>query len=54
LAWRKANGGNFPERIMFYRDGVGEGQLQSVFSEELDSIKVSDKVECNRERELSF
>jgi len=37
-AWAKVNNA-LPERIMFYRDGVGEGQLQQVYSVELEAIK---------------
>lgn len=31
--------GVLPERIIFYRDGVGEGQLHQVFQIEVDKIK---------------
>lgn len=31
--------GSLPERIIFYRDGVGEGQLHQVFQIEVDKIK---------------
>jgi hypothetical protein len=40
LAYKLKNGA-LPERIMFFRDGVGEGQLKFVFETELKGIKVS-------------
>jgi len=39
-AYKKANGA-LPERVIFYRDGVGEGQLQYVYATELEDLKVS-------------
>ena len=29
-AFKKANGGTYPARLIFYRDGVGEGQVAPV------------------------
>lgn len=37
-AFKKANG-SYPERIIFYRDGVGEGQVQGVCKAEIGQIK---------------
>lgn len=34
-AFKKANG-RYPERIIFYRDGVGEGQVQGICSPEIE------------------
>jgi hypothetical protein len=31
----------FPERIIFYRDGVGEGQVQGICKPEVDQIKLA-------------
>jgi hypothetical protein len=33
-AFKKANG-SYPERLIFYRDGVGEGQVQGVCKAEI-------------------
>lgn len=30
--------GSFPERIIFYRDGVGEGQIDRVYEQEVEPI----------------
>ncbi|KAL7044980.1 hypothetical protein ACKWTF_002125 [Chironomus riparius] len=38
MAWREENG-SFPERILFYRDGVGDGQIQYVHEIEVRKIK---------------
>lgn len=37
----KKNNGSFPTRIIFYRDGVGEGQVQGVCVPEIEQIKQS-------------
>jgi aubergine-like protein len=37
-AFKRANG-SFPERIVFYRDGVGEGQVDGVCKAEINQIK---------------
>ena len=39
-AYAEVNGGNLPERIFMYRDGVGDGQLAYVYGTELEQIKV--------------
>jgi len=39
-AWKKENG-HFPERIIFYRDGVGEGDLTFVFQVEMRGVQDS-------------
>jgi len=31
--------GHFPKRILFYRDGVSEGEFEVIINEELDSIR---------------
>lgn len=41
LAAFKRNNGAFPARIIFYRDGVGEGQVQGICVPEIDQIKVA-------------
>lgn len=37
----KKNNGAFPTRVIFYRDGVGEGQVQGVCVPEIEQIKQS-------------
>ncbi|KAL9625941.1 MAG: hypothetical protein Q9204_007714 [Flavoplaca sp. TL-2023a] len=39
-AWFRRNG-NLPERIMIYRDGVGEPQFEEVVEEELSQIEAA-------------
>ena len=39
-AFKKVNEENLPDRIIMFRDGVGEGQLKYVYDTELDEIKV--------------
>lgn len=40
-AFKKANNGVFPERVIFYRDGVGEGQVGGICSPEIEQIKLA-------------
>lgn len=40
-AFKKHNGDRYPERIIFYRDGVGEGQVQGICKPEVDQIKLA-------------
>lgn len=35
----KRNNGAPPQRIVFYRDGVGEGQVQGICAPEIEQIK---------------
>lgn len=35
----KRNNGTAPSKIIFYRDGVGEGQLQGICVPEIEQIK---------------
>lgn len=37
-AFKKANGGTYPARIIFYRDGVGEGQVAGICRPEVEQI----------------
>lgn len=37
----KYNAGSLPSRIIFYRDGVGDGQIPFVLNNEVEAIKVS-------------
>ena len=37
----KKNNGSYPEQIIFYRDGVGEGQIQGICAPEIEQIKAS-------------
>ena len=37
-AYQQVNG-NFPKKVIFYRDGVGEGQLEEVKETEIKAIK---------------
>lgn len=39
LAVYKKNIGAFPEKIVMYRDGVGEGQIDTVEAQEVDPIR---------------
>ncbi|KAG8492724.1 hypothetical protein CXB51_010450 [Gossypium anomalum] len=39
ISFQRANGGHKPELIIFYRDGVSEGQFSHVLREELDDIR---------------
>jgi hypothetical protein len=36
--FKKLNG-VFPQRIIFYRDGVGEGQISGILAPEIESVK---------------
>merc|ERR1719334_1772844 len=36
--WKDKNDNQFPEKIIFYRDGVGDGQLEAVSKHELEQI----------------
>jgi aubergine-like protein len=38
--YRKHNQNRLPQRIVIYRDGVGEGQIPYVYEHEVDKIKV--------------
>ena len=42
-AYSTANDKNLPVRIIFYRDGVGEGQLKTVNDTEVAAVKVRSK-----------
>ena len=46
--------GYLPERIVFYRDGVGEGQLQLVVDSEVQGILRVFKEESNYEPAFAF
>ena len=37
-AFKRQNGG-YPSKIVFYRDGVGEGQVQGICIPEIEQIK---------------
>jgi len=39
-AFKQANG-EYPDRIMLFRDGVGEGQIKYVMENEVETMKVS-------------
>lgn len=39
--WQNANQGRLPDSIVFFRDGVSEGQYQSVLDHELAAIKAA-------------
>lgn len=39
LKYQEYNNGALPKRILIYRDGVGDGQLQYVHDQEINSIK---------------
>ena len=40
-AFKKANGGTWPQRMIFYRDGVGEGQVAAICFPEIEQIKAA-------------
>jgi aubergine-like protein len=40
-AFKRANNGTYPERVIFYRDGVGEGQVAGICRPEVDQIKAA-------------
>jgi len=37
----KKNNGTYPARVIFYRDGVGEGQVNGICVPEIDQIKAA-------------
>jgi hypothetical protein len=37
--FRQRNGGNVPERIIIYRDGVSEGEYARVMSNEIQQVE---------------
>ncbi|KXS20382.1 Piwi-domain-containing protein [Gonapodya prolifera JEL478] len=39
LAYYRTNGGKKPKRVLFYRDGVSEGQFQIVYDNEIKAMK---------------
>ncbi|KAK9837636.1 hypothetical protein WJX74_001800 [Apatococcus lobatus] len=41
VAWRSTNGNRLPERLIFYRDGVSEGQFRSVQMLEIPQIRMA-------------
>lgn len=41
VAWRNTNGNRLPERLIFYRDGVSEGQFRSVQMLEIPQIRMA-------------
>lgn len=36
--YKETSGGALPEKILFYRDGVGEGQIQFVLKQEVEPL----------------
>jgi hypothetical protein len=38
--YREHNQGCLPQRIVIYRDGVGEGQIRYVYENEVGTLKV--------------
>lgn len=53
--YHKVNG-VFPERILIYRDGVGDGQLQYVYTHEVENIKkkLCQEIYKNNELKMAF
>jgi aubergine-like protein len=37
--YREYNGGALPQRIVLYRDGVGEGDIHTVLTHEVENLK---------------
>ncbi|KAJ8934127.1 hypothetical protein NQ314_013586 [Rhamnusium bicolor] len=52
----KEQNGRFPERILIYRDGVGDGQLPYVHQHEVANIKkkLSDEIYKNNDLKMAF
>lgn len=52
----KDNCGRFPERILIYRDGVGDGQLPYVYEHEVTNIKrkLTEEIYKNNDLKLAF
>ena len=46
--WKDKNDNPFPEKIIFYRDGVGDGQLEAVSKHELGQIMAAFRVSGKR------
>ncbi|KAH8735189.1 Piwi domain-containing protein [Ilyonectria robusta] len=48
--WREGHNGGFPAHIMYFRDGVGEGQFAQVLDQEIAEIKsfLRDKVPAGK------
>ena len=40
-SFKKANNGTYPARIIFYRDGVGEGQVAGICRPEVEQIQAA-------------
>jgi hypothetical protein len=40
-AYQEENNGVLPERIIVYRDGVGEGQLKYIYDVEIKEVQVT-------------
>lgn len=39
VAFREVNNGSLPEHVIFYRDGVDDGQFERVLNEEVAALK---------------
>jgi hypothetical protein len=39
VAYRESNNGALPEHVIFYRDGVDDGQFERVQNEEVTALK---------------
>ena len=50
--YREVNG-NFPEKVIIFRDGIGEGSLRYVHQHEIDRIKAA-IVDLQAETKLCF
>jgi aubergine len=44
VKFQKYNEGSLPTRIVFYRDGVGDGQIAFVLNNEVEAIKVCSNI----------
>ena len=44
--WKDKNGGKYPEQVLFYRDGVSQGQYQQIMTDELPQITMAFKKTC--------
>ena len=48
--WNEKHGGEYPENLLIYRDGVSEGQYQMVLDEELPQLRAACKDVCEEKK----
>ncbi|GAU98649.1 hypothetical protein RvY_09768 [Ramazzottius varieornatus] len=52
--YAKKHGGRFPDNVIFYRDGVGNGQLPMVFANEIMAVKSEIRRRCGDGTRLAY